>query len=328
MDAERFVFEGFEGLRLVADVRGPANAWPVLFLHGGGQTRHAWGSAADVVAQQGWRTIALDLRGHGDSDWAPNGDYSFTAFCADCIAVVDALERPPVLVGASLGGMAAMLAEGTSDRTVSSGLVLVDITPKTNSSGIERIRTFMQSGFDGFDTLEEAAAAIAAYTPERKRAVNPSGLRKVLRQRDGRWYWHWDPQVISQDRTEVVPDRLFGLLDVAMQNVHVPTMLVRGLLSDVVTQESVDDFVARIPSATVVDVAGAAHMIAGDRNDAFSDAVVAFLQERIRPNIDAIGTCTEGKPPRIELLQGDASRAGPRVDGEPGGGNVADGRLS
>jgi pimeloyl-ACP methyl ester carboxylesterase len=285
MDVERCVFEGFEGLHLVADVRGGADDWPVLFLHGGGQTRHAGGSAAEIVAAQGWRTITMDLRGHGDSDWAPNGDYSFTAFCADCVAVVDALGRPPVLVGASLGGMAAMLAEGTSDRTVSSGLVLVDITPKTNLAGIERIKTFMQSGFTGFDTLEEAAAAIAAYTPERKRTVNPSGLKKVLRQRDGRWYWHWDPQVISQDRTEVVPDRLIGLLGVATENIHVPTMLVRGLLSDVVTQESVDDFLARVPGATVVDVAGASHMIAGDRNDAFADAVVTFLRERVRPEL-------------------------------------------
>ena len=181
MKVERCVFEGFEGLHLVADVSGGADDWPVLFLHGGGQTRHAWGSAAEVVAEQGWRTITMDLRGHGDSDWAPNGDYSFTAFCADCVAVVDALGRPPVLVGASLGGMAAMLAEGTSDRTVSSGLVLVDITPKTNLAGIERIKSFMQSGFTGFATLEEAAAAIAAYTPERKRKVNPAGLQKVLR---------------------------------------------------------------------------------------------------------------------------------------------------
>jgi pimeloyl-ACP methyl ester carboxylesterase len=283
MDAERVVFDGFEGVRLVADARGDIDDWPVLFLHGGGQTRHAWGRTAGVVAGNGWRTVALDLRGHGESDWAPNGDYSFTAFCADCVAVADALGRPPVLVGASLGGMSAMLAEGTSDRVVSCGLVLVDITPKTNDEGIQRITSFMRSGVDGFDTLEEAAAAIAAYTPNRARTVNPAGLMKVLRQRDGRWYWHWDPTFIFQDRTEVVPDRLAGLLDVALSNIHVPTMLVYGLLSDVVTQEGVDDLVARIPDATVVAVDGAAHMIAGDRNDVFSDAVVTFLEARIRP---------------------------------------------
>jgi pimeloyl-ACP methyl ester carboxylesterase len=286
MDVERTVFEGFEGLQLVADVRGDPDARPVLFLHGGGQTRHAWGSTAETVAAQGWRTVALDLRGHGDSEWAPNGDYSFTAFCADCVAVVDQLERPPVLVGASLGGMSAMLAEGTSDRTVSCGLVLVDITPKANPAGIQRIASFMQSGIDGFDTLEDAAEAIAAYTPQRKRRVNPPGLKKVLRQRDGRWYWHWDPRVIGHGRTEVVPDRLLGLLDVAMSNIYVPTMLVRGLLSDVVTQEGVDDLLARIPGATVVEVDGAAHMIAGDRNDAFSDSVIGFLEDRIRPAME------------------------------------------
>jgi pimeloyl-ACP methyl ester carboxylesterase len=282
---ERVVFEGFEGLELVADVRGDADAWPVLFLHGGGQTRHAWGKTADAVAAEGWRAVTLDLRGHGDSEWAPNGDYSFTAFCADCVAVVDQLGRPPVLVGASLGGMSAMLAEGTSDRTVSCGLVLVDIAPKVNGPGIDRIRTFMQSGFDGFDTLEDAAAAIAAYTPQRNKRTNPAGLQKVLRERDGRWYWHWDPRVIGQGRTEVPPDRLSGLLDVATTNIHVPTMLVHGLQSDVVTQEGVDDLLARIPGATAVGVDGAAHMIAGDRNDAFTTAVLDFLVERIRPTL-------------------------------------------
>jgi pimeloyl-ACP methyl ester carboxylesterase len=285
MDATRVVFDGFEGLHLVGEVRGDPDACPVLFLHGGGQTRHAWGTAAATVAAQGWRSVTIDLRGHGDSDWAANGDYSFTAFCADVVAVVDQLGRPPVLVGASLGGMAAMLAEGTSDRTVSCGLVLVDITPKTNDAGIERIKNFMLSGVDGFDTLEDAAEAIAAYTPQRTRKVNPAGLQKVLRRRDDRWYWHWDPRFIGLDRTEVVPDRLAGLLDVATSNITVPTLLVHGLLSDVVTQEGVDDLLAQIPDATVVAVDGAAHMIAGDRNDAFSDAVIGFLDHRIRPTL-------------------------------------------
>jgi pimeloyl-ACP methyl ester carboxylesterase len=277
------MFRGFDGINLVADVRGESDAWPVLFLHGGGQTRHAWGKSAELVAARGWRTISLDQRGHGESDWAKNGDYSFTAFCADCIAVVDQLEKPPVLVGASLGGMAAMLAEGTSDREVSSGLVLVDIAPQSNPEGIKRIGDFMRSGVDGFDSLESAAAAIAAYTPQRKRQANPDGLLKVLRERDGRWYWHWDPRVIQQDRTEVVATRLLGLLDVAMSNIFVPTLLVRGELSDVVTQAGIDLMASRLPDITVVEVAGAAHMIAGDQNDQFTTAVIAFLDERIRP---------------------------------------------
>jgi pimeloyl-ACP methyl ester carboxylesterase len=285
MDSERVIFKGFEGLDLVADVRGDPDTWPVLFLHGGGQTRHAWGKTAETIAAEGWRTITLDLRGHGESEWALTGDYSFTAYCADYVAVVDQLKRPPVLVGASLGGIIAMLAEGASDRTVSSGLVLVDIAPKTNVEGVERIRRFMQSGINGFDSLEDAASAIAAYTPQRVRRTNSAGLMKVLRQRGNRWYWHWDPRVLDEGRTEVVLNRSESLLNVAMSNIRVPTMLVRGRLSDVVTQESVDDILARMPDVTVVEVDGAAHMIAGDQNDAFSDAVVDFLENRIRPTI-------------------------------------------
>ena len=143
----------------------------------------------------------------------------------------------------------------------------------------------MESGVDGFDSLEEAAAAIAAYTPQRVRRVNPAGLMKVLRERDGRWYWHWDPKLLNLGRTEVLPREYGGLLDVAMENIHVPTMLVRGRLSDVITPEDVDDLLARKPDVNVVEIDGAAHMIAGDQNDAFSTAVVTFLRERIRPTI-------------------------------------------
>ena len=287
MNVATINFKGFEGLNLVADVRGDPHAWPVLFLHGGGQTRHAWGKTAETVAGEGWRSITLDLRGHGDSDWAKNGDYSFSAFGADCVAVADQLGHPPVLVGASLGGMSAMLAEGTSDRSVSCGLVLVDIAPKTNPEGVQRVRRFMESGVDGFDSLEEAAAAIADYTPQRVRQVNPAGLMKVLRERDGRWYWHWDPTLLNLGRTEVLPREYGGLLDVAMENIHVPTMLVRGLLSDVITPDDVDDLLARKPDVDVVEIDGAAHMIAGDQNDAFSTAVVTFLRERVRPTISS-----------------------------------------
>ena len=279
-------FEGFEGIHLVADVRGDPGAWPVLLMHGGGQTRHAWGQTASVLADAGWRTVSLDLRGHGDSEWALNGDYSFTAYSADCVAIADQLGKPPVLVGASLGGVAAMIAEGTSDRVVSCGLVVVDITHRSNPEGIARIRDFMASGLEGFATLDDAAEAIAAYTPNRPKRVNPAGLMKVLRQRpDGRWYWHWDPKFLSNDRTEVPRKDYQGLFEVALRNIHVPTLLVRGLLSDVVTEEGVQDFLDQIPGAKLADVGGASHMVAGDQNDAFSNAVVDFLANDVRPTL-------------------------------------------
>jgi pimeloyl-ACP methyl ester carboxylesterase len=279
-------FEGFEGIHLVGDVYGGSSAWPVLLMHGGGQTRHAWGNTAERLAGAGWRAVSIDLRGHGDSEWALNGDYSFTAYAADCVAVADALGRPPVLVGASLGGVAAMIAEGGSDREVSRGLVIVDITHRSNPEGIQRIHDFMRSGLGGFATLEDAADAIAAYTPNRPKRVNPSGLMKVLRQRrDGRWYWHWDPKFLERGRREV-PGQDFQLLfEAALHNIRVPTLLVRGLLSDVVTEEGVQAFLEAIPGAKLVDVGDAAHMVAGDQNDVFSNAVIDFLEHDIRPTL-------------------------------------------
>ena len=279
-------FEGFEGISLAADVWGERGWPPVLLMHGGGQTRHAWGPTASALAASGWLAIALDLRGHGDSGWAHNGDYSFTTFAADCIAVCDQLETPPVLVGASLGGVAAILAEGNSDRVVSGGLVIVDITPQSNAAGIQRIKDFMISGLGGFATLEEAADAIAAYTPHRQRAVNPAGLRKVLRLgADGRWHWHWDPRFMDRGRSEVPGPDFQGLFEAALANIHVPTLLVRGKMSDVVTEEGVKDFLARVPHAKLADVSDAAHMVAGDQNDVFSNAVVEFLERDIRPTL-------------------------------------------
>ncbi len=279
-------FQGFEGLSLTAEVWGDADAWPVLLLHGGGQTRHAWGGTAEALARAGWRAVSLDLRGHGDSSWAPNGDYSFTSYAADCISVCDQLGRPPVLVGASLGGVSAILAEGNSDRVVSSGLVIVDITHQTNPAGIERISKFMMSGIEGFASLDEAAAAIAAYTPNRKRKANPAGLQKVLRLKsDGRWYWHWDPRFMLRDGTEVPGPNFEALFEVALAHITVPTLLVRGKLSDVVTEEGVQDFLRRIPQAKLADVKDAAHMVAGDQNDVFSSAVIGFLENDVKPKL-------------------------------------------
>ena len=279
-------FQGFEGLSLTAEVWGEADAWPVLLLHGGGQTRHAWGGTAEALARAGWRAVSLDLRGHGDSSWASNGDYSFTSYAADCICVCDQLGRPPVLVGASLGGVSAILAEGNSDRVVSSGLVIVDITHQTNPAGIERITNFMMSGIEGFTSLDEAAAAIAAYTPNRKRKANPAGLQKVLRLKsDGRWYWHWDPRFMLRDGTEVPGPDFEALFEVALAHIKVPTLLVRGKLSDVVTEEGVQDFLRRIPQAKLADVKDAAHMVAGDQNDVFSSAVIGFLENDVKPKL-------------------------------------------
>lgn len=273
-------FTGAHGNKLVADSQGDDARDTVVFLHGGGQTRHAWGGTARRVAQDGWNTIAIDQRGHGESDWTEQ--YGYPDFAGDVVSMVQQLPAPPVLVGASLGGIAALFAQDTfvqanRSATLCRALVLVDIAPRTNPAGVERILSFMKGGMGGFATLAEAADSVAAYTRERRRAPSPDGLRKNLRQHaDGRWYWHWDPRFLDGARNP--SNRPSGLLEEMAARLTVPTLLIRGSKSDVLTDEGVEAFRRAVSHAQHVDVVGAGHMVAGDRNDAFTGAILTFLR--------------------------------------------------
>jgi pimeloyl-ACP methyl ester carboxylesterase len=279
--AEREVRIQGHGVTLAATAYGDPEHPPVVLLHGGGQTRHAWGGAGQTFAGRGRYALAVDLRGHGDSEWAADGHYGMTAFAQDVRAVVDTRPTPPVLVGASLGGLACLTAVGEAHHSLASALVLVDVTPTINPTGAMRIRGFMLEGMEGFATLEDAADAIAAYVPNRPRPKDLSGLKKNLRQRDdGKWYWHWDPRFI---RARAGIDGQSGLVNhdrlaTAATNVTIPTLLVRGRMSDIVSEEGVEELRRLMPHAEVVDIAGAGHMVAGDRNDAFNDAVIEFVE--------------------------------------------------
>ena len=269
-----------DGLSLAADLYGDEADPPVLLLHGGGQTRHAWGGAAASLAASGRFAISIDLRGHGDSDWSPDGVYGMTEFAGDVRAIASSLGRRPALVGASLGGLASLVAVGENDPPIASSLVLVDVAPRIEVEGRVKIQEFMRAGMRGFDTLDEAADSIAAFIPHRPRPTDVSGLRKNLRRRgDGRWYWHWDPRWLGNNEGVdgqgglVHHDRMCA----AARRVTIPTMLVRGRMSDIVSDESVRELRELVPHADVVDVADAAHMVAGDRNDAFNAAVIEFV---------------------------------------------------
>lgn len=269
------------GLSLTADVAGPEDGLPVVLLHGGGQTRHAWAGALTALARSGHRALSVDLRGHGDSDWADDGEYEPQAFASDVLAIARSFAQPPVLVGASLGGAASLLAIGQAARdghpAPARGLVLVDVAPRLEKQGVGQIRDFMTRHLDGFDSLDEAAAAIAGYTPNRRRAARPEGLMKNLRHGDdGRLYWHWDPRFILGVNEEA-HDRHEAAMEQAAHHVKVPVMLVWGRQSNVVSAEGVRDLSARIPHADVVDIAQAGHMVVGDRNDAFNTAVIDFI---------------------------------------------------
>ena len=274
------------GLTLAADAYGPDDGPPVLLFHGGGQTRHAWGGTARLLGDKGWRATTVDLRGHGDSDWAtPDGGYSLDAFAADIRAVAAVQAQPPVLIGASLGGLSSLgaIAEAPAGVTVAGGLVLVDVAPRLEEEGIARIAEFMLGNLDGFASLDEVADAVAAYNPHRPRPSDLSGLRKNVRLRDdGRWYWHWDPRFLLGGRTDEPRSlRNEDRLDDAARVLTLPTLLIRGRQSDVLSEAGAQHLVSLVPHARYVDVGGAGHMVAGDRNDAFNDAVLEFLRQEL-----------------------------------------------
>jgi pimeloyl-ACP methyl ester carboxylesterase len=273
-------FKGAGGLELVADVGGDPAAPPVVLLHGGGQTRHSWGSAMRALVARGYHVVNYDARGHGDSAWSPDADYTLDSLTADLRSVIATLRAPPALVGASMGGATSLYLVGTSPTPVARALVMVDIVPLINQEGATRIRAFMAAHPNGFATLEEAADAVAAYNLHRARPRDHSGLMKNLRRRDdGRLYWHWDPRLLT-NRQRVEPPVLQERLRAA-SHVKIPTLLVRGLQSDIVGEEGVADFKARVPQLEVFDVGGAGHMVAGDKNDAFNQGVFEFLQRHL-----------------------------------------------
>lgn len=257
---------------------GQEHGAPVVLLHGGGQTRHSWGRTARRVVGLRRVAISLDARGHGESQWDPEEDYSLAAFVADVVAVLEELGRPAVLVGASLGGITSLRVAGERPDLVS-GLVLVDVVVKVEPEGVKRITDFMTSAPDGYASLDAVADAIAVYNPLRPRPKNLDGLRKNVRLRDdGRWHWHWDPAFMRIDNE---PQRGFDQerLAAAARQIICPTLIVRGSQSDVLSDAGVEDMVSLIPHARVAEVPGAGHMVAGDDNDVFGDALQEFLEE-------------------------------------------------
>ncbi len=280
-------FIGAAGNKLVADVFGDSGS-PVLLLHGGGQTRHAWFKTAEEIARKGHTAYALDQRGHGDSEWLANGAYEFSDFAADAKVVAAELTRrtgaKPIAIGASLGGIAALLAEGQSESdkgaNVFSALVLVDITPRVDQTGVAKVLGFMRArAKEGFESVADAAQAVADYLPQRPRPKSNEGLKKNLRlSPDGRWRWHWDPRFLDGPRAAGANRQALeaALIDAA-RRIAIPALLVRGASSELVKEAHAKEFLELVPHAEYVDVSGARHMVAGDRNDHFSTAVLSFI---------------------------------------------------
>ena len=267
------------GVTLAGEVWGDPQAPPVVLLHGGGQTRHSWRGTAAALAQRNWHILALDQRGHGESDWVADGDYQFDHYVQDFLDVAATLTVPPVLVGASLGGLVGLLSQGERRGELLRALILVDIVPRIEPRGEGQVRHFMAGNPEGFASVEQAADAVARYLPHRPRPQDVSGLKRNLRRRGDRYYWHWDSRMM---RSFAGGDSIRERLESAAGNLGVPTLLIRGEISDVVSPQGAREFLRTAPHAEFVEVPGAGHMVAGDSNDIFTSAVVDFLS-RLEP---------------------------------------------
>lgn len=274
-------WRGLGGVCLAGDSWGDPSAPLVVLQHGGGQTRHAWKRTGEVLGDAGYHAVAFDARGHGDSDWAPDGAYGEDAMVQDLRCLLAQLGRPrPVLVGASMGGETSLVAVG-EHRVEASALVLVDIAPRIEPEGVRRIRDFMTHDPRGFESLQQVADAIAGYQPHRERPRSLQGLAKNVRLGpDGRYHWHWDPRFRQAHRDLALRQ---ARLDACARALDVPTLLVRGGLSDLLTDDGVREFLDLVPGSEFVNVSSAGHMVAGDRNDAFGKAVVEFLTRVVAP---------------------------------------------
>ncbi len=273
-ELRRFVAR--DGLSLAVEHFGASVQRPLVFAHGFGQSRLAWTGAAEQLARDGFHCLALDGRGHGDSAWQDADAYDMERFVDDALALTASLPRRPVWVGASMGGLIGMMAEAAQPGLFEA-LVLVDVTPRWESAGVNRILDFMRAHPQGFASVEEASAAVAAYLPHRAQRSDPGRLQKMLvPMGNGRLRWHWDPRLL--DTVADGGERYIAGLTQAASALRLPVLLISGGRSDVVSDHTIDEFRKLVPHAEHERIDDATHMIVGDANDRFVDTISRYLR--------------------------------------------------
>lgn len=269
-------FVAGDGLSLAVEHFGDAARPPLVFAHGFGQSRLAWTGAAEQLAREGFHCLALDGRGHGESAWQDAGDYDLERFLDDARALTRSLARKPVWVGASMGGLIGMMAEAAHPGLFEA-LVLVDVTPRWETAGVERILDFMRAHPQGFASVEDASTAVATYLPHRAQRNDPGRLRKMLvPMANGRLRWHWDPRLL--DTVADGGQRYIAGLAQAASALRLPVLLISGGRSDVVSDHTIDEFRKLVPHAEHERIDDATHMVVGDANDLFVSTIARYLQ--------------------------------------------------
>ncbi len=249
---------------------------PILFLHGGGQTCRTWDVVCHELSRE-YRCIAVDQRGHGDSEWSYESDYRVEAYAADVAALVDALTLAPlVIVGMSLGGTAGLHYALERPKALA-GFVAIDVGPWVNVEASLPIREFMQE-VAGLDQLEQFVEAALRLNPRRDARLLRHSLWHNLRTcPDGRLIWKTDLRRHG-DRLAVVT-AAFGPLRERIANLRCPTLVVRGADSRILGEEDARRFAEAIPNGRWIAIDGAGHSVQGDQPKALVEALRAFLAE-------------------------------------------------
>ncbi len=247
---------------------------PFVCLHGGAQTAHSWDDFAPVVRGD-YHIYALNQRGHGDSDWAADGDYSRQTQSDDVSAFVSALGLPPfILTGLSMGGINAITYTARHAETVRA-LIIVDVGPEIERRGRENIQGFI-SGIDELDSFEAFVERAHRFNPRRSLDNLRQRLSHNLKQLpSGKWTWKFDQKRLSAGvRSDIGPEGLWE----DVRQIRCPTLIVRGGESDILAPEAAERMQAAIPNSRIVVVPGAGHSVMGDNPEGFAAAVQDFLR--------------------------------------------------
>jgi pimeloyl-ACP methyl ester carboxylesterase len=264
-----------DGVELYIEAYGDPAHTPVIMAHGFGQSRLAWSESAAKLAETGFYCLAADGRGHGLSSWNADARYDMNQFVDDARCLADHVGRRPIWVGASMGGLIGMVAEAETAGGLFSAMVLVDITPRWEAEGVVRILDFMRAHPQGFASVEEARDAVLQYLPHRASRAGSERLSKMLvTMPNGRLRWHWDPRLLA-DIGEGV-EAHFARLNTAAGKLTLPVLLVSGGKSDVVSDTTIEEFMKLVPQARHERIADATHMVVGDDNHSFTQAVSDF----------------------------------------------------
>jgi pimeloyl-ACP methyl ester carboxylesterase len=265
-----------DGLNLAGVVHGPADGPPIVFLHGGGQSRAAWRGAAKRLGAAGYKACTIDLRGHGDSDWSETMGYGFDDYVGDLAAVIVALgDRPATIVGASLGGHIGLLTSARFPERVRV-LMMADVTPWIDEDSGDAMRADLRAANHGFASVDEASAMVSRLRGTPPPAGGSGGLVRHLRQGDdGRFYFRWDVRLMNDALLRGGGEG--GPFQTAAARLQVPVLVMRAEHSTLTSPEQVAAFRKVHTDVEEVIIAGAGHMVSGDVNDVYADAIMAYL---------------------------------------------------